>query len=552
MKNPRIHPLSGAVLALLGLAPLAWAQTAPDAGQTLQQLTPPQATPRESRPLDLQAPSASPVAPGGAQVALSAIQFSGHTVFGTPDLSALLADALGQRLDLAGLRALAERVTTRYREAGYPFARAYLPPQDMANGVLRIEVVEGRYGQVQARHPDAAVAAQAQRFLAPLQPDTVIATAALERATLLLDDLPGVRTTPVMRPGQKVGTGDLDVAVQVDQPRVADIGYDNHGNRYSGYHRLRASLSLNSPFVLGDQIALRGLLSDEGLWLGSVAYSRPLGGDGWRGQIGYAQTAYDLGREFDSLGANGHAKVFTLGVSQSIVRSQKLNLQWSALYQHKRLQDNRDTAGTVERKRSDTLPLTLQFDRRDSLGLGGITYGVVGWTAGRLRLDPALAAADTNNTRGAFGKLNLDLTRLQSLAPALTLTGRLQGQWANRNLDSSEKMALGGAQGVRAYPTGEGNGDEGWLAQVELRYQMGPYAPYAFYDAGHITSLAEPPAGVANSRRDLAGAGVGLRMQRGPWTLDTALAWRTDGGAPQSDGGRDARPRLWLNISRSL
>jgi len=36
--------------------------------------------------------------------------------------------------------------------------------------------------------------------------------------------------------------------------------------------------------------------------------------------------------------------------------------------------------------------------------------------------------------------------------------GRVSAQWASKNLDSSQKFGLGGPNGVRAYPSGEGYG----------------------------------------------------------------------------------------------
>ena len=65
-------------------------------------------------------------------------------------------------------------------------------------------------------------------------------------------------------------------------------------------------------------------------------------------------------------------------------------------------------------------------------------------------------------------------------------------QHANQNLDSSERFGLGGAQGVRAYPSGEGYGDEGALLQTELRIRAGYFTPYGFYDAGWVRLNANP------------------------------------------------------------
>ena len=48
----------------------------------------------------------------------------------------------------------------------------------------------------------------------------------------------------------------------------------------------------------------------------------------------------------------------------------------------------------------------------------------------------------------------------------------MRGQLAFDNLDSSEKMELGGAYGVRAYPEGEAFGDEGYIATAEARLML--------------------------------------------------------------------------------
>ena len=49
---------------------------------------------------------------------------------------------------------------------------------------------------------------------------------------------------------------------------------------------------------MGDQLSLRSLYTEEGMWYGSLDYSLPLGGSGLRGKVGYAHTYYELGKEF--------------------------------------------------------------------------------------------------------------------------------------------------------------------------------------------------------------------------------------------------------------
>jgi hemolysin activation/secretion protein len=527
------------ILTIAIFASSSWAQSPPDAGQILRDLTPAPSVPRESPALQVQPQTSTAVNPGGPRVALKSVQIVGATVISEQVLLASLGEVVGTSLDMAGLRELALKISNRYREAGYPFARAFIPPQDLAAGNLRIEVLEGRYGEVRATGEDR-LATAAQRFLTPLNPGKVIESRELERITLLIDDLPGVGLTPVIRPGQAVGTGDLDARVTRTSPVDGEVGLDNHGNYYSGEIRARASVNFNSPFLAGDRLSISSLYSEENLWLLSVNYSAPLGISGLRGTAGYAHTAYDLGKGFE--GNKGTAKVSTIGLSYPIIRSQKINVNLSATLQDKRLFNSRSFGTSTESYAIGSLPVALQFDRRDGLGGGGISYGSFGITPGQLR--------NNSNSSEHFTKLNADVIRLQSLKGPWALYARLSAQASNRNLDSAEGFTLGGPTGVRAYPTGEASGDEGWLAQIELRYGFGSTTPFVFFDQGKVKVDAQPhlvASPVADKER--AGFGAGVRHTQGRWNLEALLAWRSKGGPPEAVTGKDPRPRAWFNAA---
>lgn len=528
------------------------AQVAPDAGRTLQETVPPVQPPRPSPEITIEPPSDAAVAPeGGVRVTLQSVGFSGNTVFDEATLQAALGDVVGREFDLAGLRELAARVSAFYRGAGYPFARAFLPAQAIRDGALRIEVIEGRYGQIRA-DGEADLAAGAQRFLGSLQAGDVIEGGALERTALLLDDLPGVRAVPIIRPGQELGTGDMIVRVERERRYALEVGADNHGNRYTGQGRARVNLGVDSPFMLGDQFLLRGLLTQEGMWFGHAGYSLPVGVSGLRAQFAYAHTYYQLERDFAALDASGTAKTTSAGLSYPLLRSQRANVNLSVNLQYKDLNDKQGATQSSSDKSSHALPVTLGFDLRDGLGGGGMTYGALAWTPGRLDLDSGLAALDrtTARTEGGFSRYNLDVARLQLLPAGFNLFGRLSAQWASRNLDSSEGFGLGGPNGVRAYPVGEGYGDEGALAQVELRWTHGALSPYGFYDIGRVRTDARRWQAIDNSR-SISGAGFGLRAQDGGWNFDASFAWRLSGGAPQSDT-KDRLPRVWVSAGYSF
>lgn len=547
-------------LAILLVSPL-WVSVAlaspPDAGQTLQQLQqePPSLPKTDS--LLITVPQTQVDTPqGGAKVAVSSIRFIGHTLFSEEQLIAVLGEqALGQAYDLAGLRQLAEQISQFYREQGYPFARAFIPAQNLTNGLLTIEVLEGRYGEVSVVAEEEKLQHQAQRFLARLAPDTVMESRALERATLILSDQPGIKVSPIIQPGSQTGSGDLIVDVQRDRLLSGSLNADNHGNRYTGKNKIKANLNLNSPFMLGDQITLNVMASDyqdsSGLLFGGVGYNLPLNGDGLRGNISYSHTYYQLGKDFKDIDADGVADIYLTGLSYPIMRSQKTNLNLSLGLQHKALNDDPGNQLLRAKKNSVSVPLTLNFDMRDAFGGGAVSFGAISWTKGDLSLDNTLKANDDNNTHGAFDHFNLDLARLQSLPSNLNLYVRGSAQWANKNLDSSEGFGIGGIAGVRAYPTGEGYGNVGWVTQTELRYNWDAYvSPYVFYDVG--SSTANQTSVQNNPAMDLSGSGLGLRVNYKAWSADMVAAWRINGGRPADAKTPDETPRIWLSINYQL
>jgi len=523
--------------------PCLYAAAPPDAGQTMQQLQPQPALPPASSTLELQAPATPHSDAGGTQLTLTRIHLS-STAFPPEQLLDLVKDAYGQRFDLAGLNALAARITNFYRAHGFPFAVTLVPPQTPHNGEITLQVIEGRYGRVTAAGDDAA---DADAWLTRLQPGAAITQGPLERSLRVLDSVPGVSINPVMQPGQQVGEGDLEVELRRERAG-GSVGMSNHGNRYTGEAQARAGVWAGSVLTFADRITLDALLTDESLWMGALNYELPLGTNGLRTQFGYAHTYYELGEEFAGLDATGRARIASVGLSYPLLLTARGSVAVGLDYRHKSLRDSQGAVSVETDKSSDSLRAAVTSDWRDRLLGGGVSWGNLALTHGHLSLDGASERIDAASarTRGNFDILTLDLSRVQSVAGPLSLFGRIAAQWASKNLDSSERFGLGGVYGVRAYPTGEGYGDEGVLMQLEARYRVGSFTPYALYDAGRVQINTKQWAPGRN-RRDLSGAGVGLRWNSAQVSADVNVAWRTSGDASTADP-RDRARRIWAGL----
>ncbi|MDW3715484.1 MULTISPECIES: ShlB/FhaC/HecB family hemolysin secretion/activation protein [unclassified Pseudomonas] len=544
---------SGAVAFALSLAQTALAAQAPDAGQILENIKAPLTLPPATDGVLPEAAPARPALslPSDVKLQIKAFRITGAREFSEAHLLALLADSTDRELSLAQLQGLAERITAHYREQGYLLARAYLPAQDIKGGLLTIAVLEGRLGKVRLDNRSLLNDATAQRQLDDLHPGDAVQAAALERSLLLLNELPGAEVHSTLKPGASVGLTDLDVSLGAG-PRVAgSLEADNFDNRYTGSERLGGNLAINSPTGLGDSLSLRGLTSGAGMNYGRLAYQLPLGPQATQVGLAWSEMRYELGEDFASLDAHGKASIASVYALQPLLRSRQARLDGQLSYERKRLEDRVDATDTTLDKTLDVWSLGLSGSHQDSLlGGGAMQYGA-SLVAGNLELDAASDALDDAglDTRGHYAKLAFQLTRLQRLTDRFSLQLRASGQRAAKNLDSSEKLSLGGAYAVRAYPQGEAAADDAWLANLELRYALAPaWQLFGFYDAGGGRISHRPVAGTADNRRTLSGAGVGVSLALpAAINLQAFAAWRT-GSQPTSDDDRS--PRLWLQTTK--
>lgn len=543
------------VAALLATGQNAWAQQTPVGGQ-LQQIPPVVVPPTPIPDIRIERSEASAEAGAdGRSIRVDALRITGATLFPEAQLMAATGFTPGRELTLPELRNTAAQITRFYNSHGYVLAQAYLPAQNVVDGTVTIAVVEGRYGAIDLRNQAGVPDALAQGLLEGLNPGDPVAIAPLERRLLLLSDVPGVVVHSTLSPGAEVGSSDLTVDLTPARRISGSLEADNAGNRYTGAYRFGGTVNFANPTGLGDLISLRLLASTEGLAYGRAAWQVPFGA----ATVGVAWThmQYDLGREFSALDAGGEADIFSAFASYPLIRSRAGNLYAFASIDAKYLSDEIGLVSQVSDKEIHAVTVGLRGDSRDSFGGGGWNAGSLSWTTGNLDIDsPAERAADalTARSQGGFNKLQYAVSRLQTVSGPLSVYGSLRGQLAMDNLDSSEKMELGGAYAVRAYPEGEAYGDEGYVATIEARLALDQWTPslpgrfqlIGFVEAGEVDSAHDPwSPGTNHARR--SGYGVGLNWS-GPDDLFVRMAYARRLGDQIATSGPDDSGRAWFQI----
>jgi hemolysin activation/secretion protein len=523
----------------------------PDAGQTMRELQkqPLLTVPKVVTPLRLEG---EPV-PSGFEnkdvlIAVKSIRIEGTTIFSTSELDPLVADLIGSQHSLAQINAGVARITAYYRTRGYVVSRAYLPEQDIRNGVVVIKVLEGVLDKQQVKNLSLLSDDLANDYLQGIKSGSVLRAQLVDRALLLLGDTPGVGGARAgLQPGSSVGTTDLLVEIDPSKPYSANLDVDNYGNYYMGEYRIGGALALNSPLNIGDQFSVRGITSGSSMNYARVSYQLPVGHDGFRLGLAYADMRYSLGKNFT--GFSGLATSSSIFATYPFIRSQTSNLSGTLTWETKKLINQNIL---LSNKQVRLFNLGLSGNHQDALFGMGMTSLDASFVSGRLDMDAVSLQTDiaTAKTNGSYSKALYNLNRLQRLTSQDVLSFNLSGQQASKNLDSSEQFSLGGANGVRAYPQGEGNGDQGWLTNFEVRHTLfNQFQGLAFYDAGTVTINRNPFATGVNTRH-IAGVGFGLNAQYGWMQLKTSVAWRTSGGQPQSlPASVNNNPRLWAQLS---
>lgn len=555
-----MKPLFAALLAAFApLAALAADPVVPGAGAILQQVQPviPPSPSPSGTGLTIEREDGAKL-PTSAPFMVQSIQITGNTLFDTPTLHALVADAEGKSLTLSQLGELAARITDYYHRHGYPLARAIIPAQTIQSGIVRIEIIEARYGKISLDNRSRVNDPLLQATLSPLQSGQAIGQTELDHALLLLSDVPGVVVAATLKPGESVGTSDLLVNTTPGPAVSGNVVLDNYGNRYTGRARIGGTVNLINPLHHGDVLSASGLSSGGGMNYGRIAYESLLSGRGTRMGGAYSALKYVLGDTLASLDAHGTAQVGSLWAKQPLVRSRDVNLYGQIQYDRLKLRDHIDASAIQTDRHLGNWTVSLAGDARDTLLSGAVSTWNLGWTAGRVGFDNAaaqLADAATAKTRDSFSKWNANLARLQTLSPKTGLYLAFAGQWANTNLDPSQKMTGGGPYTVRAYDTGAVSGDTGYLGTIEFRHNLGTawqgqWQAVAFVDSAHVTVNKTVWVAGTNSAT-LSGVGVGLNWAGADqWTARAYIATRI--GSTPVLVASTASTRAWIEIRKGF
>ena len=464
--------------------------------------------------------------PDGVTVTVREFKFTGNTAFDSETLAAIVDSAVGNQMALPDLLAEVRKITRHYRANGYVVARAYLPAQEVSNGLITIGVLEGTVGNVSVDGEPKLPGYVTGGYVDSLRSSGVLRAGELERPILLLNDLPGVSARATLSPGDATGSTDVEIVTEKTPVVTGSIDLNNYGSEYNGEWRLGGQVNANNALGFGELITVRPVIS-EGLdtFYGQIGGVIPVGKYGTKVGLFYTHVDSDVGKEFAVLGLEGETDVFSIDVTHPFVRTRDVSMYGYARFDAKETTDSFDSQLALA-DNTDYLKIL-------TVGLSGETrdghYGG-GTTAYSVSISKGFEDVDKTSTDpladGQFARLNWDVSRLQRLGDFndhledTLLFVRMTGQAATQRMVSSEQISLGGPRAVRAFRAGEAQGDAGLILTAEVRQKF--HTEFAAKYVDHVQGYLGVDLGFSSRNDPLPGeedeavrSGVAVGMKVG-------------------------------------
>jgi len=371
---------------------------------------------------------------------------------------------------LVQLSRLAKSITQRFRQAGFILTQVILPEQDINQGLIVFQVLEGYLENVVV---NGSTDYEQSVLMSPFNKliELPLNNQSLEAAMLHLNDFPGLTLAGILRPGGNPGTTELVLDIKEEKKIDASLLFDNYGTDFTGKHRAWFGVNYNNPSGVGDKLGINIVRTEgpDSAVYGSLNFQYPFyiptsvfKGDYLVGAE-YSRNSFQLGQQLEALKIKGISDTINIFLQKNLTRARSESIFSRVGFTHKnssteQLSHNiaKDTLSVLSvHISSDNLLLTEAMSYQFSLGLHQGIGGLFGATGKQGSEDSSRVGGSGALASGTFNKISLNYTQFYAVNPNNSFTMRINAQVSKDLLISMEQMPLGGPNNVRAYPTSE-------------------------------------------------------------------------------------------------
>ena len=420
------------------------------------------------------------------------------------ELDAIIKPYEGKQVQLNDIYAIVDKINALYNDKGYVTCRAFLPPQTITDGTVKLLLVEGRTGSTIVNNNKYTKTKYITNRM-HLAKGEIANIKQLNKDLLLFNATNSTQLRIMMKAGTEPGTTDYEITAYEPMRDTWTIFEDNAGSDTSGEYR--TGLFFNTKSLSGHCDALSlGTVISEGTKAANVMYSRSLGRSGTKMNLMYSTNAVEVVKgDYEDM-IKGHANSYAIGFTQPIVVNETTRTELSLDYNRQNSKTDFMPAGTRFNIVDDSVQdFSLGF-AMTNYGASHVFYQKHSYVRGYSESTPDMSAQNSQNF--GFYKFNAMYQKLYKAGQMWSL--RADAQWSgSEGMVSSRQFYMGGMYSVRGYKENYLGGDSGFTFSAEYAVPVinKNTSAFTFFDYGHVYGNGQSD----DQHNVLSSVGLGIR-----------------------------------------
>lgn len=418
--------------------------------------------------LDLKPQNPKNNSQNNTKIQIHKLIFEGNTVYKTDFLEKYTQEIIGKEITITELLQTVNKITDLYQNNGYITSMAYIPPQQLQNGIVEVKIFEGKIGNIKLEGNKWTKTSYIKKHL--LEENNLSQNKILNVNNIRssLSDINGTHYLTgqiALNKGELPQTTDINLEINEKLPFGLSSSWDNTGRDIVGVQKANIIANIYNLTGYGDNIYGSTSLASRTVSAGAE-YSIPIGNKGTNLKFDYSFSKIKLGNPYKSSDIEGVSHSFVPSISQSIYNGKHLKLSGNIAL------DMRTSITTMKKTAiMDKYELRIlrtgfnaNYDDNSGRWIADTTFST----------GLPLLGADTNSIKlkRTFFKANSSIYRIQRLPYNFVGIGRSSFQIAGSSLKSVEQYQLGGIYTVRGYNEGVLLGDDGINTSIEVRHTI--------------------------------------------------------------------------------
>ena len=435
---------------------------------------------------------------------LKKIVMDSSAVLTEAELAAITQPYEGKMVQLNDIYAIVEKINALYASKGYVTCRAFLPPQTITDGKVKLLLVEGRTGNTTVSGNNYTKTSFITKRL-HLKENEIANIKQVNKDLLLFNATNSTQLRIVMKAGEKPGTTDYEITAYEPKRDTWTIFEDNAGSDTSGEYRTGLFFNTKSLSGTCDPFSV-GTVFSEGTRAANAMYTRSLGRSGTKMNLLYSTNAVKVTKGDYKDMIKGHANSYAIGFTQPLVVNETTRTELSLDYNRQNSKTDFMVLGNRFNIVDDSVQdFTLGF-AMTNYGASHVLYQKHSYVRGYSERTPSSMLEDSQNF--GFYKFNGLYQKLYAGGQMINL--RADAQWSgSEGMVSSRQFYMGGMYSVRGYKENFLGGDSGFTFSAEYSIPVinRNTNAFTFFDYGHVYGNGQSD----DQHSILASLGLGIR-----------------------------------------